>query len=345
MKTKIYSFSLDLSWNLIQQFSQLDRFDAQWNTIEKREGQSLKQLKSIATVRSVGASTRIEGSRMTNEEVEVLLKNLKISKLEERDQQEVAGYFEVLDLLEESYEDISVSIGDIKNLHNVLMKYSTKDAWHKGDFKQVSNSVEAQLPDGTRQIIFRTTEPGFPTDEAMRSLVDWYNNENTIHPLVKCAAFVYEFVSIHPFQDGNGRMSRLLSTLLLLKNGYKWIQYVSFEHEIESRKTEYYRALRACQSQRPEEDVTVWVEFFFGALANIQTQLMKKLEMQSSRNMLSARQKSIMLYVENHPDCRSGQIAADLGIPASTVKRMLSELVEANLLMRLGNTHPYYEIK
>ncbi len=178
-----------MSWNLIQQFSQLDRFDAQWNTIEKREGQSLKQLKSIATVRSVGASTRIEGSRMTNEEVEVLLNNLKMSKLEERDQQEVAGYFEVLDLLGESYEDISVSIGDIKNLHNVLMKYSTKDAWHKGDFKQVSNSVEAQLPDGTRQIIFRTTEPGFPTDEAMRSLVDWYNNEDcgrSWYPCIHC---------------------------------------------------------------------------------------------------------------------------------------------------------------
>lgn len=341
----VYNFSLDVTWQLIHKMSQLDRFDAQWTTIEKREGQSLKQLKSIATVRSVGASTRIEGSKMTNEEVENLLKNLSITKLIERDQQEVAGYFEVLDIIGESYNDIHISIADIKNLHNLLLKHSEKDSWHKGDYKQVSNSVQATLPDGTQQIIFQTTEPGYPTEEAMRNLVEWYNEHDDIHPLVRCAAFVYEFVSIHPFQDGNGRMSRLLSTLLILKNGYKWIQYVSFEHEIESRKTEYYRALRSCQAERPNENISVWVDFFLRALANIQEQLMRKLETQSSRNQLSARAKAILLYIENHPDCRSGQIAAGLGIPSSTVKRILSELYDKHLVSRLGdNTHPFYEI-
>lgn len=103
-------------------------------------------------------------------------------------------------------------------------------------------------------------------------LIDWYLTDNETHPLVKCALFAYEFVSIHPFQDGNGRLSRLHSTLLLLKQGYKWIQYVSFEHEIESRKTEYYRVLRSCQAQRPNEDVTEWIRFFFDALGNIQKQ-------------------------------------------------------------------------
>lgn len=345
MIEKVYHFSLDVTWKLIQKMSQLDRFDAQWNTIEKREGQSLKQLKSIATVRSVGASTRIEGSKMTNEEVENLLNNLTITKLVERDQQEVAGYFEALDVIGESYKDIRISVGDIKNLHNLLLRHSEKDAWHRGNYKQVSNSVQAILPDGTQQIIFQTAEPGYPTEEAMRNLADWYNLHDNIHPLVRCAAFVYEFVSIHPFQDGNGRMSRLLSTLLLLKNGYKWIQYVSFEHEIESRKTEYYRALRTCQAERPEENISVWVDFFLGALANIQEQLMRKMEKQSSRNQLSARAKAILLYIENHPDSRSGQIAAGLGIPSSSVKRILSELYNAHLILRLGDeSHPFYEI-
>lgn len=345
MVEQVYNFSLDVTWQLIQRMSSLDRFDAQWTTIEKREGQSLKQLKSIATVRSVGASTRIEGSKMTNEEVESLLNNLKMSKLEERDQQEVVGYFEVLDLIGEVYEDIHITESDIKNLHNMLLKHSEKDAWHKGDYKQVSNSVEATLPDGTKQIIFQTTEPGFPTEEAMRNLIDWYNQYDDIHPLVRCAAFVYEFVSIHPFQDGNGRMSRLLSTLLLLKNGYKWIQYVSFEHEIESRKAEYYRALRTCQANRPQENLSVWVEFFLDALSNIQVQLMKKMETQSSRNKLSARAKAILLYIENHPDCRSGDIAKGLNIPSSSVKRILSDLFDQHLIQRLGEeSHPFYEI-
>lgn len=164
---------------------------------------------------------------------------------------EVIGYFDVLGIIAESYDNIDISESSIKNLHNILMKYSTKDAWHKGDYKKQSNTVEATFPDGAKQVIFKTTDPGYPTQIAMRQLVDWYNSDSQTHPLVKSALFAYDFVSIHPFQDGNGRLSRLLSTLLLLKNGYKWIQYVSFEHEIESRKTEYYKVLMSCQAQRP----------------------------------------------------------------------------------------------
>jgi Fic family protein len=100
---------------------------------------------------------------------------------------------------------------------------------------------------------------------------------------------VYDFLSIHPFQDGNGRLSRLLSTLLLLKNGYKWIQYVSFEHEIESRKSEYYQALRMRQAQRPNEDITIWINFFLNALRNIQIQLTSKLERSCMEIQLSPR--------------------------------------------------------
>jgi Fic family protein len=291
MENKVHTFTLNIDWELIRLISQIDRFDASWATIEKKEGQSLKQLKAIATVRSVGASTRIEGSKMSDAEVEVLLKEIDIPKIVDRDSQEVVGYFETLDLISESYEDISISENNLKNLHNILLKHSTKDEWHKGDYKQHSNAVEARLPDGTRQIIFQTTEAGFPTQDAMRMLIDWHQIDNETHPLVKCALFAYEFVSIHPFQDGNGRLSRLLSTLLLLKHGYKWIQYGSFEHEIESRKTEYYRVLRSCQAQRPNEDVTEWIRFFFNALGNIQKQLMIKLESKGVKTRLSPREK------------------------------------------------------
>jgi Fic family protein len=336
MENKVHTFSLNIDWELIRLISQIDRFDASWTSIEKKEGQSLKQLKTIATVRSVGASTRIEGSKMSDEEVEALLKEIDISKIVDRDSQEVVGYFETLDLISESYEEMSVTENSLKNLHNILMKYSKKDKWHRGDYKQHSNAVEAKLPDGTRQIIFQTTEAGFPTQDAMRFLIEWYLNDNETHPLVKCALFVYEFVSIHPFQDGNGRLSRLLSTLLLLKHGYKWIQYVSFEHEIESRKTEYYRVLRSCQAQRPNEDVTDWIRFFFNALKNIQTQLMKKLEIKGVETRLSPREKSILTFIENNSGCKSGDIAKKLGIPSPTVKRILPELIEKNLIEKFG---------
>lgn len=336
MENMVHTFRLNINWKLIRLISQIDRFDASWESIEKKEGQSLKQLKTIATVRSVGASTRIEGSKMSNEEVEVLLKEIDITKIVDRDSQEVVGYFETLDLISESFEDIPISENSLKNLHNILLKHSKKDEWHKGDYKQHSNLVEAKFPDGTRQIIFQTTEAGFPTQDAMRQLINWYANDKETHPLVKCALFAYEFVSIHPFQDGNGRLSRLLSTLLLLKNGYKWIQYVSFEHEIESRKTEYYRVLRSCQAHRPNEDVTEWIQFFFDALGNIQKQLMIKLESKGVETRLSLRKKSILLFIENNAGCKSGDIAKRLGIPSPTVKRILLELIKQNLIEKFG---------
>lgn len=336
MENTVHTFILNIDWKLIRLISQIDRFDASWTSIEKKEVQSLKQLKTIATVRSVGASTRIEGSKMSNEEVEVLLNEINITKIVDRDSQEVVGYFETLDIISESSKNISITESSLKNLHNILLKHSQKDEWHKGDYKQHSNVVEAKLPDGTRQVIFQTTDAGFPTQDAMRQLINWYSNDKETHPLVKCALFAYEFVSIHPFQDGNGRLSRLLSTLLLLKNGYKWIQYVSFEHEIESRKTEYYRVLRSCQAHRPHEDVTEWIQFFFDALGNIQKQLMIKLESKGVETRLSPREKSILTFIENNAGCKSGDIAKRLGIPSPTVKRILPELIKQNLIEKFG---------
>ncbi len=274
---------------------------------------------------------------MSDAEVDVLLKNIDITKLEDRDSQEVVGYFDTLDIITESYQDINITESSIKNLHNILLKHSKKDSWHKGDYKQHSNAVEANYPDGTKRIIFETTEAGFPTEDAMRSLFKWYKTDKETHPLVKCASFCYEFISIHPFQDGNGRLSRLIASLLLLKNGYKWIQYVSFEHEIESKKEEYYRVLRNCQSQRPNENITEWISFFLNSLLNIQNQLLQKLESSGLQSQLSPKEKSILTFIGNHSGCKSGDIAKKLDIPNPTVKRILSNLIERNLIEKHGN--------
>jgi len=215
---------------------------------------------------------------MSDKEVEVLLNNMDISKLEDRDSQEVAGYSNVLNLIAESANEIEISENNIKNLHNQLMKFNSKDEWHRGGYKQHTNAVEAKFPDGTSQIIFRTEEPGYATEDAMRNLINWYHKEKEVHPLIITACFVYDFVSIHPFQDGNGRMSRLLTSLLLLQYGYNWIEYISFEHEVERNKKSYYRSLRNCQAQRPNEEVTDWINFFLNSLINLQEKLNKKLE-------------------------------------------------------------------
>lgn len=333
---KVYNFDLDINWELINSLSQIDRFDASWNSIEKKEGQSLKQLKSIATVRSVGASTRIEGSKMSDEEVDLLLNDLSIDKLKDRDSQEVAGYFDVLDEISGSYEHIRITENELKGLHNQLLKYSQKDGWHKGEYKQHSNNVEATLPDGSTQLVFQTTPPGYETADAMRNLIEWYSNDNETHSIIKSAIFLYEFVSIHPFQDGNGRLSRLIASLLLLKTGYKWIHYVSFEHEIENRKPEYYRELRRCQAQRPNENITSWISFFMDALKNIQGQLMDKLMQTGIESSLSPKEKSVLAFIANYPGCKSGTIAKKLQIPNPTVKKILKVLTNNNLIEKHG---------
>lgn len=336
MKENVYNFDLSLNWKVLRVISQIDRFDASWSSIEKIEGKSLKQLKTVATIQSVGASTRIEGSKLNDDEVEELLNELDISKIEDRDSQEVVGYFNVLDLIGESYSNMDVSERDIKGLHNLLLKYSKKDEWHRGDYKQHTNAVQASFPDGTQQIIFRTTEPGFPTEIAMKSLVDWFKDEKEVHPLIVCAVFIYEFLSIHPFQDGNGRLSRLLTTMVLLQFGYKWIEYVSFEHEIEKNKKSYYRVLRSCQAQRPNEEVTEWIDFFLESLLSLQRKLERKLELSGMDSELSPQEKEVLTYISTNPGCKSGAIVKELGLSKATTKRIINVLTAKKMVEKYG---------
>lgn len=336
MNLAVHTLKVKLDMKLLSDLNKIERFDASWTAIEKREGSSLRQLKSIATVRSVGASTRIEGSRMTDDEVGVLIEKLSVSTLEERDEQEVLGYFEAMDTIAENFESIDISESHIRNLHKILMQHGEKDAWHRGSYKQVSNAVEANLADGTKQIVFKTAQPGIETQDAMIQLFGWYATDKDTLPLVKVAIFVYEFLSIHPFQDGNGRLSRLLGNLLLLKNGYSWIQYVSFEYEIESRKSEYYKVLMQVQRNRPGEDVTEWLRFFTSCLLNIQEQLMEKLEENQRGVLVSSREKRILFFIQNHAGCSSGEIAKKLGLALPTVKKTLQEMVAKGLIGKEG---------
>jgi Fic family protein len=340
----VHTFRLHLTWDLLHALSRVDRFAGEWAGIERREGRSLKHLKSIATVQSVGASTRIEGSRLADPEVEALLAHLDITKLEDRDQQEVAGYFEALDTIGEAFAEIRVGESELKHLHKLTLQYSSKDSWHRGGYKQQANAVEATAADGSRTVVFATTPPGMETEDAMRALLEWYGRTEQVHPLVRVALFCYEFVTIHPFQDGNGRMSRLLATLLLLQEGYPWVQYVSFEHEIERRKTEYYRVLRQCQMQRPTdrsgqagEEMTPWVHFFLNCLVVMMEKLRAKLEVRGTATTLNDRQRNILRYVQAHAGAQAGGIAAALSLSLPTVKKDLEILMRSGVLVREGS--------
>ena len=203
----------------------------------------------------------------------------------------------------------------------------------RGEFATPGVTVH---PDGSRTVVFTTTPPGVETEDAMRALVTWYGQNDAVHPLVRVAAFCYEFVTIHPFQDGNGRLSRLLATLLLLQQGYPWVQYVSFEHEIEQRKNEYYRVLRTCQAQRPGEDIGPWLHFFLDCLVVMMEKLRAKLQIHGAITGLNERQRSILRYVQAHAGAQAGGIAASMSVPLPTVKKDLEALVRSGAILRAG---------
>ena len=262
---------------LINRISAIDSFKGKWHTLEKRENKYLKELKRIATIESSGSSTRIEGVILTDDEIEKLLKNLKISHFESRDEQEVIGYYQALELILENYDTINLTENYIRQLHSILLKESTKDTRHRGEYKKITNKVVAKYPDGTEKIIFNTTEPHL-VEKEMFELINWVNKqfiENEIHPLFIIVTFIYEFLSIHPFQDGNGRLSRLITTLLLIKYGYDFVQYVSFEHIIENKKKKYYKALMSGQQNRysDKENIYEWILFFLTSIEELISKL------------------------------------------------------------------------
>ena len=211
----------------------------------------LSTLRRVATIESIGSSTRIEGSKLSNLEVEQLLSNLEIQSFATRDQQEVAGYSELMDLVFTSWQEIPFSENHIKQLHQILLRYSEKDAWHCGRYKTSSNSVAAFDETGAQIATVFQTASAFDTPRLMTELVDWVHQEretDSLHPLLIIAIFVVVFLEIHPFQDGNGRLSRVLTNLLLLQADYAYVPYSSLESVVEQSKEAYYLALRQTQA-------------------------------------------------------------------------------------------------
>jgi len=341
MKVKL-DFSSKVYQQISQQLGIIDTFKGKWKAIEGQQSKYLKELRKIATIESIGSSTRIEGATLTDEEVKKLLKSVKITKLQSRDEQEVMGYYEALETIMDNFDDIDLEERYIHQLHGILLKYSDKDQRHKGKYKTLSNKVIARYPDGTQQTIFTPTEPHLTPGE-MQGLIAWTNERLTrkdLHPLLITAAFVYEFLSIHPYQDGNGRLSRLLTSLLLMKQDYRFIQYVSFENVIENRKEEYYRALIQGQKNRykDNERIDSWVVFFLDCLIVLTQKLETKYETYSKlKTSFNERQQAVLEYIKERKNAMVGEIVSQLKrYSRNTLKKDLALMVKEGLLLKTG---------
>ncbi|WP_068312720.1 Fic family protein [Polycladidibacter hongkongensis] len=334
--------TIHITPELLALLSELDEFKGAWRALGSLAPERLQALRHVATIESIGSSTRIEGSRLSDREVEQLLDKLEIMKFDRRDEQEVAGYAEVMETVFRAWEDIPISENHIKQLHRDLLRYSGKDERHRGEYKTVPNDVGAFDATGKMVgIVFATTSP-FDTPHRMRELVKWLNDArdlNRLHPLLIVAVFTVVLLEIHPFQDGNGRLSRVLTTLLLLQAGYAYVPYTSLESVIENSKDAYYLALRQTQTtiRSAEPDWQPWLMFFMHALQQQKRRLAVKVE-REERALAELPELAVMIldYARQHGRVTNRDMVREYGASPNTLKAVFRSLVDKGMLVRHG---------
>lgn len=334
--------TIQITSELLALISEVDEFKGAWRALGTLAPERLKALRHVATIESIGSSTRIEGSKLTDREVERLLANLEIQRFGSRDEQEVAGYAEVMETIFHAWGDIPITENYIKQLHRDLLRHSDKDQRHRGEYKTLRNNVGAFDAVGNMVgIVFETATP-FDTPHRMAELVKWLNDARElkrIHPLLIVAVFIVTFLEIHPFQDGNGRLSRILTTLLLLQAGYAYVPYSSLESVIENSKESYYLALRQTQSTIRSEapNWQPWLIFFMRAMQQQKRHLAVKVERE--KNALAALSNlavRILDYVRDHGRVTTRDMVREAGASPNTLKATFTSLVEKGLLVRHG---------
>ncbi len=335
--------TIQITPEILNLIARIDEFKGAWRALGTLAPDRLSALRRVATIESIGSSTRIEGSKLSDREVERLLSNLEIKSFATRDEQEVAGYAELMELVFASWRDIPFTENHIKQLHQILLRYSEKDTWHRGNYKTHWNSVAAFDEIGAQiGIVFQTASP-FDTPRLMRELIPWVNQEQEtarLHPLLIIALCVVVFLAIHPFQDGNGRLSRVLTTLLLLHAGYVYVPFSSLESVIEQSKEAYYLALRQTQGTIRTEapNWQPWLVFFLRSLAEQVRRLEKKVERE--KLVLTAMpelQLQIVEFAREHGRVTIGEAIKLTGASRNTLKLHFRALVERDVLNQRGS--------
>lgn len=269
------------------------------------------------------------------------MQGIAIEKFSDRDKEEVRGYFELLQNVFNSFQDLKFSESLIKHFHKELLKYTEKDSLHRGNYKARDNKVG---------IIFNTT-PAYLTPKEMNELVDWTKKAlsgKKYHPLFLIGNFIVEFLNIHPFTDGNGRLSRILTNLLLLKEGYLYMPFVSHEKLIEEKKKDYYIALRDSQKTfgDKKEDLTSWLDFFLSLLLNQSQQAYNLISGENIEILLSPKQLAVWQYLQGVNSASAGEIAKQVHVARVTVNQVLNKLLKLKKIERLGEgSGTYYRKK
>lgn len=321
--------------------AELESLRGKWDGSTKHSPQVMGRLKKSVLITSTGASTRIEGSKLTDEDIEKMLKGLSIEKFGSRDEQEVRGYYELLENVFNSWESLSFSEGLIKHFHKELLKYGEKDELHRGEYKKSENAVEMINKAGESAGILFTTTKAYLTPKEMLELVEWTIEElknKKYHPVLVIANFVVEFLNIHPFTDGNGRLSRILTNLLMLKQGFLYMPYVSHEKLVEDNKPEYYLSLRKTQKtlRSKTPDLNSWLNFYLDISLTQSRQVLDLLSVDDVFAMLSPTQQKVWNYLGTVESASPMEMAAKMSIPRPTINQVTTKLEELKLIRRMG---------
>ncbi|MBC7605296.1 MAG: Fic family protein [Ramlibacter sp.] len=337
--------TIQITPEILSLIAGIDEFKGAWRALGTLAPDRLSALRRVATIESIGSSTRIEGSKLSDREVERLLSDLKIKSFATRDEQEVAGYAEVMELVFTSWTDITLTENHIKQMHRDLLVYSEKDAWHRGNYKTSSNSVVAFDEEGKPLgVVFETATP-FDTPHLMAELIAWLNDASIdpspgrLHPLLLIGISIVVFLEIHPFQDGNGRLSRVLTTLLLLRAGYAYVPYSSLESIIERSKEAYYLALRQTQGtiRTDAANWQPWLLFFLRALAEQVRRLNRKVEREKLvLAALPGLSLQIVEFAREHGRITMGEAMRLTGGNRNTLKQHFRALAERGHIQQRG---------
>ncbi|CUR39577.1 hypothetical protein LRLP16767_LR3C6_01544 [Limosilactobacillus reuteri subsp. porcinus] len=283
--TKIKQFDyqtlnhLNYSSDLVNKMNQIYNLRGKTDSYETDYRDTLDRLVEVAKIQSTSSSNRIEGIYTTDERMNKIMQDK--TQPRNRDEKEISGYRDVLKLIHEQYDYIPISVNSILEMHKRLFAY-TGSTWG-GNFKDSNNKIVTEYGNGKQEVRFNPPA-AYLTPELVRNLCDSYNRaikEGVFSPLLLSGAFIFDFVSIHPFNDGNGRMSRLLMLLTMYKAGFDVGKYISIEKSIEETKSSYYQALKDSSEQwmNNKNDYLPFLEYFLGIILKDYREFNERLSM------------------------------------------------------------------
>lgn len=312
----------------------------------KQRPAELEKLVEIAKIQSTEASNAIEGIVTTSTRIKQLVAEKTTPK--NCDEQEIAGYRDVLSIIHENFDAIPISRNYILQLHKVL--YSHMNNPLAGKTKNVQNYISATYPDGHTEVLFTPLAP-YETPEALDAICDEYDRvigNMELEPLIAIPVFIHDFLCIHPFNDGNGRMSRLLTTLLLYRSGFSVGKYISLEAKIADNKDLYYEALRASQDGwlDDNEDPVPFIKYLLGTILAAYKDFGERFSLVEDKKPAL---KTVRLATQNKIGRFTKQDIRDLcpSISISSIEGSLRKLVELGEIRRegIGKSTVYYRIK